>query len=414
MTNRDLAVVVVAAGLGTRLGADKPKAFVTLAEKTLIEHALENIADVAALEQVIIAVPAGHEAQTALIADSALAGKRVRFDVVVGGDTRQQSIENALGVIDPDLEVVLVHDAARALAPTTLFNSVASEVRRSGLGVVPVMKIVDTVKRVETVQHVEDPIVLETVDRNSLRAAQTPQGFIAKDLIAAYAAADKEHTDDAALAQAHGIQITSVTGDERAFKITIAEDLAAAELRFGGSLAGGLSNSDLRTGIGTDVHRFSEDVTKPLYLGTVVWSGERGLDGHSDGDAVSHAIVDALLSAAGLGDIGSNFGVDRPEFSGANGAVFLESTLKLLKQNDWSVINVAVQIIGNRPKVAPMRAEVQTVLSAILGAPVTLGATTTDGLGFLGNSEGVAAVATALIGRSGSGSNQDPKGRLAS
>jgi 2-C-methyl-D-erythritol 4-phosphate cytidylyltransferase/2-C-methyl-D-erythritol 2,4-cyclodiphosphate synthase len=214
------------------------------------------------------------------------------------------------------------------------------------------------------------------------------------------------------------MEITSVDGDERAFKITIAEDLAAAELRFGGGVTGGLSgqsmSGNLRTGIGTDVHRFSEDSAKPLFLGTVVWSGEQGLDGHSDGDAVSHAIVDALLSAAGLGDIGSNFGVDLPEFAGANGKVFLEATLELLKKHGWSAQNVSVQIIGNRPKVAPMRAEVESVLSGIIGAPVSLGATTTDGLGFLGNSEGVAAVASALIQRSGSSSNQDPKGRLAS
>ena len=398
MTSRDLAVVVVAAGLGTRLGADKPKAFVTLAEKTLIEHALENIAVVPALEQVIIAVPAGHEAQTAKLADISLAGKHVRFDVVVGGDTRQQSIANALGVIDPEVQVVLVHDAARALAPTELFTRVASEVRRSGLGAVPVMKIADTVKRVE------GDVVQETVDRNSLRAAQTPQGFVAKDLIAAYESTHAEYTDDAALAQAHGMQINAVEGDERAFKITIADDLAAAELRFG---------NHLKTGIGTDVHRFTDDAAKPLYLGTVIWPGERGLDGHSDGDAVSHAIVDALLSAAGLGDIGSNFGVDRAEFAGANGQVFIEATLQLLKKQGYSVQNVAVQIIGNRPKVAPMRASVEQVLSAIVGAPVTLGATTTDGLGFLGNDEGVAAVATALIQRSGSGAQSSAEGRLA-
>ncbi|MFM1956952.1 MAG: hypothetical protein RLZ41_351 [Actinomycetota bacterium] len=399
MTSRDLAVVVVAAGLGTRLGADKPKAFVTLAEKTLIEHALENIAGVPALEQVIIAVPAGHEAQTAELADVALAGTSVRFDVVVGGDTRQHSIANALGVMDSTVEVVLVHDAARALAPASLFTRVASEVRRSGLGAVPVMKVADTVKRVE------GEVVRETVDRNSLRAAQTPQGFVAKDLIAAYAAADAEYTDDAALAQAHGMQINAVEGDERAFKITTADDLAAAELRF----VGADGNDNLRTGIGTDVHRFTNDEAKPLFLGTVIWPGERGLDGHSDGDAVSHALVDALLSAAGLGDIGSNFGVDRPEFAGANGRVFIEATLALLKQHGFSVRNVAVQIIGNRPKVSPMRAEVEKVLTEIVGAPVTLGATTTDGLGFLGNSEGVAAVATALIAHSNSGLTTTPK-----
>ena len=390
MTNRDLAVVVVAAGLGTRLGADKPKAFVSLAEKTLIQHALENIADVPALEQVIVAVPAGHEAQSAKIIEVALAGKNVRYDVVVGGETRQLSIANALDVIDPEVEVVLVHDAARALAPASLFTRVASEVRRSGNGAVPLMKIADTVKRVD------GEVVRETVDRESLRGAQTPQGFVAKKLRAAYASAKSDYTDDAALAQAHGMQINAVEGDERAFKITTADDLTAAELRF----VGADGNGSLRTGIGTDVHRFTNDESKELFLGTVVWPGERGLDGHSDGDAVSHAIVDALLSAAGLGDIGANFGVDRPEFAGANGKVFIEATLQLLAQNGYAVRNVAVQIIGNRPKVAPMREAVETALTEIVGAPVTLGATTTDGLGFLGNDEGVAAVATALIFKS--------------
>jgi 2-C-methyl-D-erythritol 4-phosphate cytidylyltransferase/2-C-methyl-D-erythritol 2,4-cyclodiphosphate synthase len=399
MTSRDLAVVVVAAGLGTRLGADKPKAFVNLAEKTLLQHTLENIAGVGALEQVIIAVPAGHEAQTAELADRALAGASVRFDVVVGGHTRQESISNALSVVDENVNVILVHDAARALTPASLFERVAAEVRRSEVGAIPVMKIADTIKRVD------GAVVRETVDRELLRAAQTPQGFIAADLIAAYAAAKNDYTDDAALAQAHGIQVNSVEGDDRAFKITTAEDLAAAELRFAAHGLGG----NIRTGIGTDTHRFTDDSSKPLFLGTIIWPGERGLDGHSDGDAVSHAIVDALLSAAGLGDIGSNFGVDRPEFVGANGKVFLEATLELLHGHGYSVQNVSVQIIGNRPKVAPMRAEVEAVLSAILGAPVSLGATTTDGLGFLGNDEGVAAVATALIASTNPGLISAPK-----
>jgi 2-C-methyl-D-erythritol 4-phosphate cytidylyltransferase/2-C-methyl-D-erythritol 2,4-cyclodiphosphate synthase len=129
----------------------------------------------------------------------------------------------------------------------------------------------------------------------------------------------------------------------------------------------------------------------------LLWPGEIGLEGHSDGDAVSHAIVDALLAAAALGDIGSNFGVDRPEYAGANGTVFIESTLAMLKAEGFSVVNVSVQLIGNRPKLSPRRVEVEAALTALVGAPVSVGATTTDGLGFLGASEGLAAVATALI-----------------
>jgi len=398
MTNRDLALVVVAAGQGQRLGAGIPKAFVDLVGRPLLTHAIESIIALPSLAQLIIAVPESHLVEAAEIGAELIGDLPVQFDVILGGQTRQGSIANALAELSEDAKVVLVHDAARALAPTSLFATVADAVRETRLSSLPVMRVVDTIKRID------GETVLETVDREVLRSAQTPQGFVAADLVAAYAATDGEFTDDAALMQAAGHKIIAVDGDERAFKITTPADLAAAELRFSGKPAG------FKTGIGTDVHRFTDDASKPLYLGTVIWPGERGLDGHSDGDAVSHAIVDALLSAAGLGDIGSNFGVDRPEFSGANGKIFLEGALELLAEAGYRVENVAVQIIGNRPKVAPHRVAVEEALQAILGAPVSLGATTTDGLGFLGNTEGVAAVATALLAKSEPSTG--PEGRL--
>lgn len=382
MTIRDIAVVVVAAGRGERLGASKPKAFVDLVGKPLLTHAVENIISLPGLAHLVIAVPEEHVQEAREVVEAASKNQDFSFDVVIGGATRQASIFNALKVLSDTSQIVLVHDAARALAPMNLFARVAGAVRADGLSSVPVMRVADTIKRID------GEIVKETLDRDYLRAAQTPQGFIASQLIAAYAAATIEYTDDAALMQAAGFDVRLVEGDERAFKITTAEDLAAAVLRF---------DSIYRSGIGTDVHRFTDDASKPLYLGTVLWPGERGLDGHSDGDAVSHAIVDALLSAAGLGDIGSNFGVDRPEFVGANGKVFIEGALTLLLNAGFTVQNVAVQIIGNRPKVAPNREAVEVALTKLIGAPVSLSATTTDGLGFLGNSEGVAAVATALI-----------------
>jgi 2-C-methyl-D-erythritol 4-phosphate cytidylyltransferase/2-C-methyl-D-erythritol 2,4-cyclodiphosphate synthase len=399
MAKRDLALVVVAAGQGQRLGAGKPKAFVDLVGRPLLTHAIESIIALPDLAQLIIAVPESHLVEAAEISAELVGDLPIALDVVLGGETRQGSIANALAELLPESEVVLVHDAARALAPSSLFSQVAASVRATKTSSLPVMRVVDTIKRIDGVT------VLETVDREVLRSAQTPQGFLAADLVAAYAEVDGEYTDDAALMQAAGHSILAVDGDERAFKITTAADLASAELRFSGK------PSQFRTGIGTDVHRFTEDADKPLYLGTIVWPGERGLDGHSDGDAVSHAIVDALLSAAGLGDIGSNFGVDRPEFSGANGKVFLEGALELIAEAGFKVENVAVQIIGNRPKVAPNRAAVEAALELILGAPVSLGATTTDGLGFLGNTQGVAAVATALLAKSVV--ETDAEGRLA-
>ena len=382
MTTRDLAVVVVAAGRGERLGANNPKAFVEIFGRTILEHSLSALINTDALAQVIVAVPESFQDQGMTIADAVLGHSGVRIDVVVGGDTRQQSIAHALAVIDHSLEVVLVHDAARAFATAELFDRVAASVREHKLSCIPALEIADTIKRVD------GDSVLETVDRSTLRAAQTPQGFVARELVAAYADASAGFTDDAALMQSRGHRVVFVAGETAAEKITTPADfLRALSRRSGGT----------RVGTGVDVHRFSQDTSKPLYLGTVEWPGVPGLDGHSDGDAVSHAIVDALLSAAGLGDIGSNFGVDRPEFAGANGAVFLAATVDLLADAGFAPVNVSVEVIGNRPKISSNRAAAETALSNIVGAPVSLIATTTDGLGFLGNDEGLAAVATALI-----------------
>ncbi len=390
MTTRDLAVVIVAAGKGERLGAAVPKAFFEIAGQTLLRHAASRILGAKGLAQLVVAAPADRLDLTRsqieqLLDEHSIAGQ-IQLDVVAGGATRQQSISNAVRNLKPGVDVVLVHDAARAFAPTELFDRVADTVRFTGSGAVPVEPVVDTIKRVE------GDVVLETVDRSNLRKAQTPQGFKASDLMDAYAAAEADFTDDAALLQSRGHEVLAVEGDARALKITTAQDVDAAySLLFG--------SADQRIGIGTDTHRFTADPAKPLYLGTVEWAGEPGLDGHSDGDAVSHAIVDAMLSALGLGDIGTNFGVDRPEFAGANGAVFLTASLDMIQRAGWRIANVSVQIIGNRPKVAPHRIKVEQVLTELLQAPVSLGATTTDGLGFLGNSEGVAAVATVLLQR---------------
>lgn len=154
---------------------------------------------------------------------------------------------------------------------------------------------------------------------------------------------------------------------------------------------------DMRVGTGFDVHAYDEHA--PLRLAGLDWPGEPGLSGHSDGDAVCHAIVDALLSAASLGDIGSLVGVDEPDTENAASTGFVRSALTLLTEHGWKPVNVSVQIVGNRPKFSPRRDEAQRVMSDLVGAPVSLGATTSDALGFTGRGEGVAAIATALITR---------------
>jgi 2-C-methyl-D-erythritol 4-phosphate cytidylyltransferase/2-C-methyl-D-erythritol 2,4-cyclodiphosphate synthase len=382
-----LGIVVVAAGSGIRLGGSEPKAFVALRGVPILERALRGVFDSVEPAQVVVVAPDSHLKAARAIAARVAGAASSSVTVVSGGATRQTSVAAGLAALGQDVDTVLVHDAARALTPPALFDRVARAVRSTGGGVIPALPVTDTIKRVGA-----DAVVLGTVDRSDLVHVQTPQGFPRADLEVAYAGAGEEHTDDAALFAASGRPVTVVEGEARAFKITTAWDLRRAENVLGAQTAG------LRTGMGIDVHAYDEEA--PLWLGGLYWTGEPGLAGHSDGDAVLHAVCDALLSAAGLGDLGSRFGTTDPRFAGAASEVFVRETLALIGGVGFDVVNVAVQIVAERPKIAPRRSELEAHLSALVGAPVTVGATTTDGLGFTGRGEGVAAIATALLSAS--------------
>ncbi|NDI25010.1 MAG: 2-C-methyl-D-erythritol 2,4-cyclodiphosphate synthase, partial [Actinobacteria bacterium] len=206
--------------------------------------------------------------------------------------------------------------------------------------------------------------------------------------------ASDDATDDAALVEALGIPVKTISGESRAMKITNPDDISVA-LTF-------LHDRDrnLRAGVGTDAHAFSQDSSRTLWLAGLNWPGEIGVDGHSDGDVAAHAICDALFAAAQLGDLGSNFGTSDPKYAGASGTTLLRETFERVSSAGYRIENVSVQIVGNRPKIGPRRNEaIAAISSALNGAPVSVTATSTDGLGFTGEGKGLSAIATALISK---------------
>ncbi|OIH97999.1 2-C-methyl-D-erythritol 2,4-cyclodiphosphate synthase [Curtobacterium sp. MCBA15_001] len=384
-------VVVVAAGSGTRLGLGTAKAFVPVAGRVMLARALEPLFSLADPVFVVVVAPADRlDACRALVAD--VAGVASGYTAVVaGGADRHASVQAGLAALPASVETVLVHDAARCLTPAAQFESVFAAVSSTGDGIIPALPVTDTVKQVS------GDVVVSTVDRSALVGVQTPQGFPLAALLAAYAASSQSETDDAGVYQAAGGTVRFVPGDADAFKITTPWDLrraAAVVAERSGSAAG---ETAMRVGLGVDVHAF--DPAARCRVGLLEFPDEPGLAGHSDGDAVAHAVCDALLSAGGLGDIGGRFGTSDPAYAGATGDVFVRGAVQALADAGLVPSSVTVQVIGNRPRIGARRTEMEAALSAVVGAPVAVSGTTTDGLGFTGRGEGLAAIATALVHR---------------
>lgn len=388
----DRAVVVVAAGSGTRLGIGTAKAFVPVAGQLMLARALEPVFSSSSPTLVVVVAP------SALLEDcrrvvATAAGAAVAYTAVVpGGTDRHGSVQAGLAVLPDSVTTVLVHDAARCLTPAAQFDRVFDAVASgAGAGYVPALPVTDTIKRVA------GDVVVETVDRSALVGVQTPQGFPLDALRRAYAVSTQSETDDAGVFQAAGGTVRAVPGDADAFKITTPWDLGRAEsiVRSRASVPGVPAASAARLGLGVDVHAF--DAASPCRVGLLDFPGEPGLSGHSDGDAVAHAVCDALLSAGGLGDIGGTFGTADPAYAGAAGDVFVRGAVAMLLDAGLAPVSVTVQVIGNRPRIGARRVEMQDALSAVVGAPVAVSGTTTDGLGFTGRGEGLAAIATALV-----------------
>ena len=371
------AAIIAGAGMGHRLGAQIPKALIQIQGITLLERAFISLSKV--VDEIIITAPEGYEEQfKAIVGQSA--------EVITGGVLRSDSIRVALKALSPSVESVLIHDAARALASSALATRVLSDVQSGQSAVIPVLKVIDTIKEID-----RDGFVRATPDRSSLVAAQTPQGFNRQVLERAHSASD-DATDDAALVEAIGVKVKTIEGEASAFKITTKEDIGQALLLLSPS------NRNFKVGLGVDAHAFSSDQDRKLWLAGLLWPEQIGVDGYSDGDVAAHAICDALFSAARLGDLGSNFGVDDPKYQGASGEMLLKEAFSKITSAGYEIGNISVQIVCNKPKIGPRRAEAIKALSKALGgAEVSVSATSTDGLGFTGQGLGISALATALL-----------------
>jgi 2-C-methyl-D-erythritol 4-phosphate cytidylyltransferase/2-C-methyl-D-erythritol 2,4-cyclodiphosphate synthase len=366
--------IVVAGGTGTRFGG--PKQYERLGARRVLDWSVAAARE--ASVGVVVVVPA---------ADAEREGG------VAGGDSRSASVRAGLVHVPEEATIVCVHDAARPFADAAMFRRVIAAVAEGADAAIPGLPVADTIKQIDAAGT-----VVHTPPRDALTAVQTPQAFRAAALRAAHRAGN-DATDDAALVEQAGGTVAVVPGDASNRKITEPDDLRWARERVGAlsHQAATVSTTDLRVGQGFDIHRFSDDTERPLVLGGVVFAGARGLHGHSDADAIAHAVTDALLGAAGLGDIGEHFPDTDARWKGADSLQLLHHAATLVRDAGWRVGNVDCSVVCETPKLAPRRAEMQQRLSEAAGAPVTVKGRRAEGLGALGRGEGIACWATAVI-----------------
>lgn len=419
MNQAQVWAIVVAGGKGSRFG--RPKQFVPVLGHALLWWALK--APLETCDGVVVVLPAGEAGKCSSFASDSLlygdgaaeeAGERMSLSrsvplvlgadtvfvnaVVSGGETRSESVRKGLAAIPAEAKIVVVHDAARPLATAELFQRVIQQVRNGAEACIPSVPVTDTVKEVEGGK------VVRTLDRSRLVAVQTPQAFLASALAQAHAAS-KEATDDAALLEALGFHVQVVPGEPENLKVTTQSDLCLVESRLSEHLSEHLSPSPrereqlgFRVGFGVDLHAFGKEREgqRTLRLGGVDVPGAPSLSGHSDGDALIHALCDALLGSCGLGDIGVHFPPGDERLRGIDSTKILQKVLSLVRETGNEPVAADCTVVAQRPRLQAYLPEMASVLSAACGFPVSVKATSPEGIGALGTGEGIQAFAVVL------------------
>ncbi|PZT87596.1 MAG: bifunctional 2-C-methyl-D-erythritol 4-phosphate cytidylyltransferase/2-C-methyl-D-erythritol 2,4-cyclodiphosphate synthase [Citromicrobium sp.] len=371
------SAIVVAAGKGLRAGQPIPKQFANWRGKPVVRHSVEKLFRHGA-EVVVVAIPEGAES----IATECLSGLD-GFRLVIGGATRQQSVLRALEALAAISHgIVLIHDAARPDLPSEVTRRLVENVT-ANQGAIPVLPVTDSLA------IAQDDMMTGSAKREDLRRVQTPQAFDLAAILAAHRnwTGEPDAGDDAQVFRASGGEIALVSGDERLAKLTYAEDFMT-------------DHPLVRTGTGFDVHRLAAG--EELWLGGVQIDHDKGLAGHSDADVAIHALVDAMLGAIALGDIGSHFPPSDPQWKGASSATFLRHAARLVDDQGYMLANVDLTIMCEAPKIGPHRDSMRARIAELLEidvALVSIKATTTERLGFTGREEGIAAQAVATLQR---------------
>lgn len=382
---RCCAAVIVAAGRSERFAGQCPKPFVELAGQSLLQRCVDAFASSDRIATITVVVPAEYLAQASQLVSCA--SRPLSF--CAGGATRADSVARGVEKTPAELPWIAIHDGARPLVNRTLIDRVIDAAHRHGAAL-PTVPVVDTVKRVA------DGQLVGTVDRAGLVVAQTPQVFRRQLWLDAEQCAKtsgQHYTDDAQLIEAIGQSVVAVAGDPDNFKVTLSEDLARAE-----RLLRARSPLLPRIGQGYDVHRRIEQ--RPLVLGGVTLADSWGLEGHSDADVLCHAIGDALLGAAALDDLGAHFPPGDAAYQGISSLELLRRIAALLDEKGFQIGNLDATVVCQAPRLLPHRSAMRQNIAGALALgleQVSVKATTTEGLGFAGRGEGIAAYATAAL-----------------